>query len=116
MIKLILHWLILAASILATSTFLPGFKITSFQTALLAAIALGILNVLLRPILLLLTFPINFMTLGLFTLVINGIILLLVAHLVKGISFDHFGWAILAAVVIGIVNSLASFFLKPFGA
>lgn len=116
MYKIIVHWLILAASIGLASYWMPGFKVTSIQTALVAAIILGILNTLVKPILTLLTLPINILSLGLFTLVINGIILALAAAFVEGIHIANFGWAILAALVISIVNTVVTLFMKPFGA
>ncbi|MGE5707108.1 MAG: phage holin family protein [Bacteroidota bacterium] len=114
--KILLHWLILAGAVLLTAYFMPGFHVSSIPAALLLSFALGILNAVVRPILLFFTFPINFLTLGLFTWVINGLMLWLAALLVAGIRIDHFGWAILAALVISFVNGFLNFFFKPLGA
>lgn len=87
-----------------TSYLLPGVEVDSIQSLLLAAVLLGIANAVLRPILLLLTLPINFMTLGLFTFVINAALVLLVSQLVPGFMVDGFGWALIFSIGLSIVN------------
>jgi putative membrane protein len=78
-----------------------------------AALLLGLVNVTLRPILLLLTLPLTVLTLGLFALVINGAMLALVASVVKGVHVAGFGSAILGAVIISLVGGLLSWLLRP---
>ncbi len=87
---------------------LPGVHLYDYQTALIVAIVLGLLNTFIRPLLLILTLPINILTLGLFTIVIMGFISWLVSLLVPGFSFDNFGWAILFSLVFAIINGFLS--------
>ncbi len=99
-----LRWLLNALILLLVSQLLPGFVLASFWTALWAAVALGLVNALVRPILLLLTLPINLLTLGLFTFVINALMLVLVAKLVPGFSVADFGTAVVAAIILWLVS------------
>lgn len=92
---------------LALAGFLGGFYIDSWATALVAAVVFGILNVIVKPILVILSFPITMMTLGLFYFVINGLMLWLTAALVSGFGFRSF---IMALVVAFIVSALNAFF------
>ena len=108
MVVFIINWLASALAIVLSSYLLPGVRVDSFSTAFIAAAVLGILNALVRPLLLLLTLPINILTLGLFTLVINAIVVLLVAYFVPGFQVDGLLWAIIFGIVLGIINSLFS--------
>jgi putative membrane protein len=87
-----------------TSYLLPGVEVDSLQSLLLAAVLLGIANAILKPILLILTLPINFLTLGLFTFVINAALVMLVSELVPGFVVDGFGWALLFSIALSVVN------------
>ena len=90
-----------------------GMTVNGFGAAIVAALIWGIINTILRPILLLLTLPVNILTFGLFTLVINGIILLLTAELYSGLEIRSFFAGILAAVMLSLVNIiLTSIFVK----
>lgn len=106
MFQMLAVWLLSAIVLLITAYVVPGFTIKSFGSAMWASLLVGLLNMLIRPILLFLTLPINFLTLGLFTFVVNAIILRIAAGLLKG--FDINGWfsAIIGAVVLAIVNYL----------
>lgn len=104
----IINWLLSALAIIITAYLLPGVRVTDFVTALVAAVVLGILNAFIRPLLVLLTLPINILTLGLFTLVINALLILLVANVVPGFQVDGIMWAIIFGVVLGIINSIFS--------
>lgn len=108
MVVFIINWLVSALAIVLSSYLLPGVRVDSFGTAFIAAAVLGILNALVRPLLLLLTLPINILTLGLFTLVINAIVILLVAYFVPGFQIDGLLWAIIFSIVLSIINSLFS--------
>lgn len=88
---------------------LGGFKISGFGAALIAALVLGVINALIRPVILILTLPVNILTLGLFTLVINGALLKFVAALTNGFTITSFGTAIIASIVISIVSSIISY-------
>jgi putative membrane protein len=104
MISLILVWILSAAAIFITSKLVKGFEVRSFGSAMIASLVVGFLNMILRPLLLLLTLPINIITLGLFTFVVNAIVLRLAAGLLK--DFDIKGWApaIIGAIVLMLVN------------
>ena len=102
--KLLLNWLLKALILLVTAYLLPGFIIESYLTAFVVAAVLGFLNVFLKPVLTFLTLPINFLTLGLFTFIINALLLLLTSALVKGFQIDSFLTAILASVIISVLS------------
>lgn len=106
MFQMLMLWLISAIVLMITAYIVPGFKIRSFGSALWASVIIGLLNMLIRPILLFLSFPINFLTLGLFTFVVNAIILRIAAGLLKGFDIDGWGSAITGAVVLALVNYL----------
>ena len=102
---ILIAWIVSALAILASAYLLPGVHIAGFTTALVAAVVLGIINAFLKPILLFLTLPINILTLGLFTFVVNAVIIILAANLVPGFSVDGFWWALAFGVVLSIINS-----------
>lgn len=99
-------------AVLVSAYILPGVHISNFFTALVVAIVLGIVNAFLLPLLLLITLPINILTLGLFTLVIIGGLVMAVSAIVPGFTVDNFWWALLFAIVLFIVNSFINA-LKP---
>jgi putative membrane protein len=107
----LVHWIVSAVAVLITSKLMPGFKVSSFWSALWAALLIGVANVIIWPILIFLTLPINILTLGLFTFVVNGAVLKICAALLKG--FDIKGWwpAILGAIVLSLVSGLMHHFL-----
>ena len=92
-----------------------GIQIAGFGTALFAALALGILNALFRPVLLILTLPINILTLGLFTFVINAVLLLMTSGLIGGLVVRSFGSALLGSLIISAVSWLLSSFINDHG-
>jgi len=85
---------------------IPGVTVRSFFSALWVALFLGIINMLLKPLLILITLPINILTLGLFTFVINGIIILLASSIVNGFQVSGFWIAVLFSIVLSIINYL----------
>lgn len=103
---LILKWLIMTASVMIAAYVIPGITVRSFFSALWVALFLGIVNMLLRPFLLLITLPINILTLGLFTFVINGVIILLASSIVKGFQVSGFWIAVLFSIMLSIINYL----------
>src|SRR2546426_6196928 len=107
--------LITALGLWAASAIVPGVSFRSWQTLLIAALLLGIVNAVVRPILLFLTFPITILTLGLFILVVNGISLKLVAWLLPGFTLSGLGAAILGSIVVGLTSWLASAFVGGSG-
>ena len=102
--SILINWLISAVAIIVTAYILPGVVISSFSSALVAALVLGLLNAFVRPILLFLTLPINILTLGLFTFVINALVILLASDLVPGFKVDGFLTALIFSIVLSLIN------------
>ena len=102
--RLLIGWAVNALVLLALPYLLPGVQLRGFGSALIAALVLGLLNTLIRPILLVLTLPINVLTLGLFTLVINGFMFWLAARLVDSFQVAGFWWAVLGALVYSLIS------------
>jgi putative membrane protein len=100
-----------ALAFLIVSAVYSGMKVNGLWAAIIAALIWGIVNALLRPILMLLTLPINFLTFGLFTLVVNGIILIVTAQLYSGLVISSFFSGIIAAILLSVVNVILSMFL-----
>ena len=100
---LLLKWIVLALSIMFVGWIIPGISISSFFTALIAAIAIALVNVFIKPVLIFLTLPINILTLGIFILVINAVLFMFVAYLVPGVEIDGFWSAFLGAIVLSIL-------------
>lgn len=105
---IILRWLINALALILITYLVPGFEVKSFWTALVAALFLGIVNAVVRPILLLLTLPINILTLGLFTLVVNALMFWLVASFLKGFDIAGFWPAFWAALIYWLITWLTN--------
>lgn len=101
---MILSLLINSVGIFVIGYLLKGVEIKNFFTALGVAILLAIINTLVKPILVFLTFPITILTFGLFILVINALMLMLVDALVDGLKIQHFGWAFLFSLLLSILN------------
>lgn len=110
---IMLRWLILTGSIILAAYLLDGIRVAGFWAAFVAAAALGVINTLLRPLILLLTLPINILTLGLFTFVINAVMLALVSVLIPGFEVRGFGSAFLGALIITLVNWFLNLALRP---
>lgn len=106
MIKIITRILIIAFAILLIAQYVPGFEVSNFYSALIVALLLGVISVTLKPLILILTLPINLLTLGLFTFVINVLLLWWVASFVDGFSVGGFIPAFVGALIIGAVNSI----------
>ena len=105
-----IRWLILTFSIIISSYLLEGIQVSGFISAFFAAAILGILNAFFRPILLILTLPINILSLGLFTFVINAVMLLMVSGVIPGFYVNGFWSAVLGSLFISLVSwSLTSF-------
>ena len=100
----LLQWLVSGLAIIITAYILPGVKVEGFFAALVTALILGLINAVIRPVLILLTLPLNILTLGLFTLVINALLIMLAAAIVPGFSVQGFWWALLFGLVLAIVN------------
>ena len=103
--KLFFHWLVSAIAIGVAAYLIPGVSVTVFG-AFIMAVVLGALNLLVRPLLFLLTLPITILTLGLFTLVINGLLVWCAAAVVPGFTVPGFWTAFFFAIVLSIVNGV----------
>lgn len=104
--NLLWRWLITTVAVLAAALILPGVAVTGFGAALIAALVLGLVNVFLRPLLVLLTLPITILTFGLFVFVINALLVLLVSSLVPGFDVAGFWWALLFSLIVSLVTSV----------
>ena len=104
MAKALVHMLLNAAVFLLLTNYLPGFHVSGWGSAILASLVLGIVNATVGFVLTILTFPLILLTLGLFSFVVNAIVILLVAFLVPGLSINGFLPALIAAIVLSIVN------------
>ena len=102
----VIRWLILTAAIMLTSYLLDGIQVSGFFSALLAAAILSVLNVFLRPVLLILTLPFNILSLGLFTFVINAILLMMVSGVISGFTVRDFKSALFGSLLISVVNAI----------
>jgi putative membrane protein len=110
--KIFIEWILKTLTLLVTAYLVPGFMIDSYLTALIVAIVLSVLNILLKPVLIILTLPFNIMTLGLFTFVINAVLLYIASQIVRGFHIESFFTAIVAAIVITLVSSLLNVIFK----
>lgn len=105
---LLFIWLLNAVALLVVAYILPGITVASFGSALIAALVLGLLNTLVKPLLILLTLPITIVTLGLFLLVLNALVFWFAGSILKGFQVNGFWWALLGAFVYSIISGLLS--------
>lgn len=106
------HFLVTVLAISITAYILPGVSVSGVLTYFIIAIILAVVNLIIRPIVLLLTLPLNILTLGLFTFVINALMVLLVATLVPGFKVDGFWWALTFSLVLSLVQMVLFTFFK----
>ncbi|MGL4881200.1 MAG: phage holin family protein [Waterburya sp.] len=104
--QFLLTWLATAIALFITALIVPGVTIVSFSSAIVGAAVLGLVNAIVKPILILFTLPLTILTLGLFLLVVNAIALGLVGYLTPGLSITGFFPAIFGSIVLTIVSSL----------
>ncbi|MGB3585251.1 MAG: phage holin family protein [Tunicatimonas sp.] len=104
--SLIVKWLLSAIAVMITAYLLPGVSVASFWAALIVAVILALFNTFLKPILVILTIPITVLSLGLFLLVINAIIILLTDALIAGFAVSNFWWALAFSIIMAILSSL----------
>ncbi len=102
--SLIIRWILNTVALFVVVKLVPHFHCDSWVTLAIAALVLGLLNAIVRPILFVLTLPITVLTLGIFLIVLNAIMLELTAWLVRGFRIDGFGWAIVGAIVLSLVS------------
>lgn len=106
--EILLIWILNAVALLIVAYVLPGISVASFWSALIAALVLGLLNTLVKPVLVLLTLPVTIVTLGLFLLVINALVFWFAGSVLKGFHVNGFWWAMLGALVYSIISGLLS--------
>lgn len=100
--KLLIIWILNAMALIAVANFVPGIHVDGFTAALVAAFLLGLVNTLIRPLLLLLTLPVTLVTLGLFIFVINGMLFWLVGSVLRGFIVDSFWHGIMGALLYSL--------------
>jgi len=115
MMGLLIRWLIVTAAIILASYLLDGIEVKNFFSAFFAAAALGILNALFRPILIVLTLPINILTLGLFTFLINALMLKMASGIIPGFEVHGFWTAIFGSLIISTISWLLNAFISDRG-
>lgn len=109
--RLLLRWVINALALLLITKIVAGVHVDTFYAALIAALVIGLLNAIVRPVLILLTLPVNIVTLGLFTFVINAGLVWLTQTMVKGFDIEGFLPALMAALILWAVSTLTNWIL-----
>ena len=104
MTKLLIKWVAFAFVVMFVAWLIPGVEVENFLTAMIATVVIVFVNAFIKPILKLLTLPINILSLGLFTLVINALLFMFVAYVVPGVSVDGFLSALLGSIVLAILS------------
>ena len=104
--NLLIKILVTAGLVLLIANFMPGVHVAGFTTALIVAMVLGLLNIFIKPIIVIFTFPVTILTLGLFLLVINAIIILLCANIARGFAIDSFWTALFFSIVLSLLQSI----------
>ncbi|HTP42484.1 MAG TPA: phage holin family protein [Nitrospiria bacterium] len=112
---LLIRWIVNAGALWLIAFVIKGIEVQSFLSALVAAAVLGVINAILRPIFILLTLPINLLTLGLFTFLLNGFMLYLAGTLVRGFEVHGFWAPVFGALILSIVSALTTAFLSDDG-
>ncbi|MBW1708883.1 MAG: phage holin family protein [Deltaproteobacteria bacterium] len=112
---LLLRWLISALSLLLISYLVPGIEVEGFFYALVAAAFLGVLNAVVRPVLIVLTLPLTILTLGLFILILNSFMLVIVSAIIKGFHVHGFWAAFWGALLLSLISWLCSAFINSKG-
>ena len=105
---LLLRWLLNTIALFIVVTIVPGFSYRTVVSLAIAAAVLGLLNAIVRPVLFLLTLPLTIVTLGLFLIVLNAIMLELTDMLVDGFAISHFRWAVVGAIVLALVSLITN--------
>lgn len=110
--KLILRILLSALAVVILAKILPGVGVDSYSTAILVAVVLGLLNFIVKPIMIIFTLPITILTLGLFLLIINALIILVADRFITGFTVDSIWWALLFSLLLSFLESIFYSFLK----
>lgn len=112
MAQILFRWVINAVALIIIANVVPGFGVDTFYSALIAALVLGLVNALIRPLLFILTLPVTIITLGLFTFVINALMIWLVSTIVKGFTVEGFVPALLAALLLWVISLATNWLIK----
>jgi putative membrane protein len=110
--QLLLRWILNAGTLLVLAYYLPGLEVSGFYAALITALVLGLVNAVIRPLVILLTLPINILTLGLFTFIINALLFWFVSTVVKGFEVAGFWPAFWGALIMSLVSWVLGLLLK----
>jgi len=111
--KGLLQWIISSVAVYITAYLLSGVVIESVLVAVITALIIGLINSILKPILFVLTLPINILTLGLFSLITNGLLIMLADFIVPGFEVENFWWALLFSIILSIVTFFLKTIFKP---
>ena len=110
--NIIIRFLLSGVAVMLSAYLLPGVHVLDYWAALLVAVLISVSNVIVKPIFVILTIPITLITLGLFLLVINAVIILMVDYFVDGFSVDGFWWALAFSLILSVFNSLFGDLIK----
>ncbi len=110
--NIFLRWIVNAVALMIIAYIVPGIEVSGWYSAFIAALVLGLINVFLRPLLLILTLPVNILTLGLFTFILNGLLFYFASSIVKGFTVGGFGVALLGSLIMTGINVLAHSIFK----
>jgi putative membrane protein len=110
--KLLIHWIVSAIAIGVAAYLIPGVHVTTILAALILAVVLGIINIFFKPIINLITLPLNILTLGLFSLVVNALLIMLAGMVVPGFTVDGFWPAFFFAIVLALVSAFFGMMTK----
>ena len=112
---LVIRWVTTAVALWITSLLVKGIEVSGVAPLFVAAVVLGIFNAILRPLMIIITFPINLLTLGVFTLVINGLMLKLTSDVVRGFTVTGFWSAVIGAVLLSAISFVLNLFVSDAG-
>ncbi len=110
-IKIILKWIILSAAVVLAANIIPGIGVASWQVALVVGLVLGFINIFIKPILSILTIPINIISLGLFGIILNALLFWAATYFVSGFTIASFMAALLGSLLVSLVTWFAGMFL-----
>lgn len=111
--KILAHWIVNAAALLLVAYLYPGVHVDGFGSALVAALVLGLVNAVIRPILVILTLPVTLLTLGLFLFVINALLFWFVAEILRGFTVTGFGAALVGSILYSLITLVIGWLLFP---
>ncbi len=103
---MLLKWVLFALAIMLTAWIIPGISVESFPVALLAAFVMAIINIFIKPFLLIITLPVNILTLGLFTFILNTLLFMLMGYFVSGVEIDGFLSALLGSLMLAFLGGI----------